>query len=136
MRLMLATLLAALTFATAAPAQDDGAAAIRQTIQSQFDAFLADDVATAFSYAAPPIQGIFGTPERFGMMVREGYPMVWRPAEVEYLDLHPKNGGLWQRVRITDAQGQMHYLDYQMVPTPDGIRIGAVEILQAPGVGA
>lgn len=135
MRLMLATLLA-LALTTAAPAQQDGAAAVRETIQGQFDAFLADDFATAFGFASPGIQGIFGTPERFGAMVRNGYPMVWRPAEVKYLELHSKRGGLWQRVMITDAEGQVHFLDYEMVATPDGIRIGGVEILQAPDLGA
>jgi hypothetical protein len=135
MRLILACLLA-ISLGTAAPAQQDGAAAIRETIQSQFDAFLADDVATAFGFAAPGIQGIFVTPERFGDMVRNGYPMVWRPAEVKYLDLHPKRGGLWQKVMITDAAGRVHFLDYEMVATPDGIRIGGVEILPAPDLGA
>lgn len=134
-RRLLALALALLT-ALPATAQDDPAAAIRGTIQGQIDAFLADDVATAFSFAAPGIQGIFQTPENFGRMVREGYPMVWRPAEVTFLDLHPRDGGLWQRVRITDAEGRVHFLDYQMLTTPDGIRIGAVELLRMPEVGA
>jgi Domain of unknown function (DUF4864) len=114
----------------------DAASAFRAIIQSQIDAFLADDVDRAFGYAAPGIQQVFRTPENFGEMVRNGYPMVWRPAGVEFLDLHPKNGRLWQRVRIHDAAGRVHVLDYEMVATPDGLRIGAVEILAQPGVGA
>ena len=38
-------------------------------------AFKAVDFAQAFTYA-PNIKGMFGTADRFGMMVRNGYPMV------------------------------------------------------------
>jgi hypothetical protein len=136
MRRYLLSILAALALATAAPAQDDGAAAIQDTIQSQFEAFKADDFARAFTYASPTIQGIFGTAENFGRMVRNGYPMVWRPAEVRFLDLHPKNGGLWQKVMVTDQDGGVHILDYEMIATEDGVRIGGVELLRQPDVGA
>src|SRR5262245_52847309 len=37
--------------------------AIRDVIQSQVDAFRRDDGASAFGYASPSIQGMFGTPE-------------------------------------------------------------------------
>lgn len=72
--------------------EGDGAAsgreaAIRGVIGSQLDAFEADDVDRAFGFASNGIRGMFGTPERFGQMVREGYPMVWRPGEVRYLEL-------------------------------------------------
>ena len=37
-----------------------------------------DDAKRAFSYAAPSIRAMFGTPERFLAMVRAGYPVVYR----------------------------------------------------------
>lgn len=111
------------------------AKAFQGTIQSQLDAFAKDDFATAFGYAAPFIQDIFRTPDNFGQMVRNGYPMVWRPGEVEFLDVHPREGGVWQKVMITDRQGRPHLLDYQMVTTPDGLRIGGVDVLKMPDVG-
>ena len=40
----------------------------------------------AFDYASPTIRGIFGSPDRFGAMVQQGYPMVYRPSEVRYLE--------------------------------------------------
>ena len=46
-------------------------APIQKTIQSQIDAFLADDFARAFTFASPNIKGIFGTPENFGAMVKK-----------------------------------------------------------------
>lgn len=109
---------------------------IRQTIQNQLDAFSQDDFATAFTYASPSIKSMFGTAENFGLMVRQGYPMVHRPADVQMLDLHEEGGRLWQRVMITDQNGQRHVLDYQMIETADGWQINGVRILPSPGVGA
>lgn len=111
-------------------------APIRQTIQNQLDAFLQDDFATAFTYASPSIKSLFGTPENFGLMVRQGYPMVHRPADVKMLDLHQEGERLWQRVMITDQNGQSHVLDYQMIETADGWQINGVRLLPSPEVGA
>ncbi len=108
---------------------------IQNTIQSQIDALRADDFAGAFAFASPNIKGIFGTPENFGAMVKNGYPMVYRPAEVEMLDLRDVAGNLWQRVRITDQAGRGHYLDYMMIETPEGWQINAVQLSPAPDVG-
>ena len=109
---------------------------IRQTIQRQLDAFLRDDFSTAFTFASPSIKSLFGTPENFGLMVRQGYPMVHRPADVQMLDLHQEGERLWQRVMITDQNGQRHVLDYQMIETADGWQINGVRLLPSPEVGA
>lgn len=109
---------------------------IEATIQNQFDAFLAEDVTTAFSFASPGIKGMFGTPENFGRMVKDGYPMVWKPSDVQYLELREVAGGLWQRVMVTDQSGRTHLLDYQMLQTPEGWQINAVQLLPEVGVGA
>lgn len=137
-RILLSAVLAAMTTFAALPAAAQLARdpAIETTIQNQFDAFLRDDVGTAFSYASPGIKGLFRTPENFGTMVREGYPMVWRPADVQYLELRDVAGQLWQRVRVTDQAGRVHLLDYQMIQTPEGWQINGVQILPSVGVGA
>ena len=109
---------------------------IETTIRSQIDAFLADDFATAFTFASPNIQGLFGSPDRFGAMVRQGYPMVWRPSDVQFLDLREMNGRLWQRVMVRDAAGTFHVLDYQMIEADGRWRINGVQLLRALGVGA
>ncbi len=110
--------------------------AIETVIQQQFDAFRAEDVGTAFSFASPNIKGMFGTPENFGRMVRNGYPVVWRPAKVQFLDLRKVAGNLWQRVMVTDQAGRTHLLDYQMVETAQGWQINGVQLLPQTGVGA
>lgn len=116
-----------------AKAQEDP---IRNTIQSQIEAFQADDFARAFTFASPTIKQMFGTPENFGAMVKQGYPMVYRPADVQMMDLREVAGNLWQRVRITDQKGAGWFLDYMMVETAEGWQINAVQILPAPDVGA
>ena len=130
-------LAAGLTLAGAAFGQSaaDGAA-ISETIQSQMDAFKARDAEAAFQFASPNIKGMFGTPERFGTMVEQGYPMVWNNDEVQYLELREIAGRLWQKVMIRDASGGLTMLDYQMIETPEGWQINGVQILPMPGIGA
>ena len=114
-------------------AQDAG---IQGVISNQITAFLADDFPRAFSFASPSIKDMFGTPERFGQMVRQGYPMVHRPKDLKFLELREISGRLWQKVMVTDATGALHFLDYQMIDTADGWQINAVQLLSAPQVGA
>lgn len=130
---LIAALLISLCLALPASAQNKE---IEAVIGSQIEAFLADDFVTAFTFASPTIRDIFRTPENFGAMVRGGYPMVWRPSEVTFLELHEKDGALWQMVQITDAAGAVHYLDYQMVSLENGWKINAVQLLKAPGLSA
>lgn len=111
-------------------------AEIEGTISSQIEAFKADDFNRAFTFASPTIQGMFQTPENFGSMVRGGYPMVWRPSEVRYLDLVERGGRLYQTVQITDGDGRMHLLEYEMVELDSGWKINGVRLLEAPGVNA
>ncbi len=108
---------------------------IQTTIQSQIEAFQADDFGRAFTFASPTIKGMFGTPENFGAMVKQGYPMVYRPAEVQMMELREVAGSLWQRVHVVDQAGAGWYLDYRMVETAEGWQIDAVQILPAPDVG-
>ncbi|WP_172298431.1 DUF4864 domain-containing protein [Pseudoruegeria sp. HB172150] len=130
-RILLAMVLA---FGLAGPvmAQSDE---IQGVIGAQLEAFLADDFATAFTYASPTIRQIFRTPENFGSMVRQGYPMVWRPAEVDYLGLEERDGRVLQRVEIADGNGTLHVLEYEMVETAEGWQINGVRILPAPEIG-
>jgi hypothetical protein len=132
MRNGLYAVLLAAVLAVPALAQDEP---IRNTIQSQIDAFIADDFAKAFTFASPTIKGMFGTPENFGAMVKEGYPMVYRPAQVEMQELREVAGNLWQRVRVVDQAGAAWYLDYMMIETPEGWQINAVQLLPAPDIG-
>ncbi len=109
---------------------------IAATINGQMQALNADDFTTAFTFASPFIKGVFGTPENFGAMVAQGYPMVHHPADVRMLELREVAGGLWQRVMVTDQAGRTHLLDYQMIETEEGWQINGVQLLPEAGVGA
>ncbi len=105
-------------------------------IQRQIEAFLADDFVTAFTFAAPGIKQMFGNPDRFGLMVQQGYPMVWRPADVQFLELRTEPTGPVQRVLIKDQAGASHLLEYYMIETDNGWQISGVQLLPSPGLGA
>ncbi|MEM9434702.1 MAG: DUF4864 domain-containing protein [Pseudomonadota bacterium] len=125
--------------ALAAPLQaeeDHRSAGIEKTIQSQIDAFLVDDFATAFTFASPTIKRLFGSADRFGSMVRNGYPMVWRPSEVQFLELRRQGPFLFQKVLLRDSNGTPHVLEYNMIESGSGWQIDGVQLLAAPPIGA
>ncbi|MGX0975888.1 hypothetical protein ACSSVY_001598 [Roseovarius sp. MBR-51] len=132
MRYLLLSLVMALGLAAPLRA-DEGARAV---ISAQIEAFLAQDVARAYGYATPFIQQRFGTPEQFGAMVRDGYPMVWKPSDVIFLDAKDIAGKLWQSVSLRDATGAGWIVEYEMVETPDGWRINGVRVTPAPDATA
>lgn len=126
-------LLAGFLIVAGAAAADE--AAIQSTIDSQMDAFQANDVDAAFGFAGPGIQAMFGAPDVFGQMVEQGYPMVWRPSEVEFLSARETDLGWTQEVLVTDSAGRLHKLSYLMVETAGGWKIAGVQLLTAPEVG-
>lgn len=110
----------------ASPLRADDAADIRGVIGDQIAAFAAGDLAIAYSFASPGIRSIFPSPEIFGNMVRQGYPMIWRPAEVIYFGLRGEGGRMMQRMGFRDGEGNLHLFDYEMMPGGSGWRIDGV----------
>jgi len=90
------------------------AKAVRLLIEAQLAAFAQDDADKAFSYAAPAIQTMFATPERFLAMVRQSYPVVYRPASVSFLQPEWVDGKLIQRVQMSDAAGAPWAVVYEL----------------------
>lgn len=114
---------------------DDSSTQIQSVIQNQLNAFQANDLETAFGFASPTIQQKFGNAETFGNMVRNGYPMVWRPASHQWQQLVQTDAGPVQVVLFEDAYGRLHEAGYLM-QLIDGIwRINGVHVREAPGVG-
>ena len=109
---------------------------VEATIQLQMDAFNDQDPATAFQYASPFIQNMFGTAENFGMMVQKSYPMVWNNADVAFFEQRPEGGMLLQRVRVRDRTGGEYWFAYQMVQVEGQWRINGVFPLKAPDIAA
>ena len=136
----LAAFCLALAFACgsgSASAQPVGAADARaasSVVAAQLDAFANDDAERAFSYAAPAIRAMFGTPERFLAMVRAGYPVVYRAASVTFLVPQREGEDIVQGVRLTDAAGALWLATYRLEHQRDGAwRIKGCDVQAASG---
>ena len=102
------------------PLTDQDRQAIRSIIQAQIDAFLADDAETAFSFASPDIQALFGNPANFMTMVKTGYQAVYRPQAVFFQDVQSVRGEIIQQVLIIDQANQSVMATYPMERQDDG----------------
>lgn len=136
MRKLVGVILLGLSLASTSWADQAQRGAVTGVIQSQIDAFMEDDFDRAFTFASPNIRSMFGTPDNFGRMVRQGYPMVWRPADVSYGQTESGAGRVLQNVVIRDADGVVHVLEYEMIPISEGWQINGVRLLRAPQLGA
>jgi hypothetical protein len=114
----------------------DAGQAIRQVISDQMAALRDDDYERAFTYASPSIQRVFRDAERFGRMVRDGYPMVRRPSGVRFTALDERAGRIVQTLVITDEGGALHVLDYEMIETERGWEINGVRVRRPSDAGA
>ncbi len=110
------------------------AKAIRTVIEAQLDAFAKDDADKAFSYAAPPIQSMFGNPQTFLRMVKTGYPAVYRPASVTFLKPEVIDGDTMQLVQLSDQDGAVWIAAYRMQRQKNKLwRINGCELEKSGG---
>ena len=109
---------------------------IQGVIVSQLEALGADDLDGAFSHASPFIQSKFRNPEIFGQMVRQGYPVIWRPGRYRMEELLDTERGPVQRVWFEDAAGRQYEAFYEMVEIDGVWRINGVYLRELPGVGS
>lgn len=127
----------AIALAPFAPAAADGKrAGIAAVIERQIAAFRASDLPGAFAFASPTIRQKFGTPERFGDMVRRGYPMIWRPTRWQMLKLVKTPLGPVQVVLFQDESGRLWEAGYLMKSVGGVWRINGVHVRRRPGTGA
>jgi Domain of unknown function (DUF4864) len=114
-----AFLLAIGIFASTAHADD--AADIKNVIESQLNAFAADDGKGAYAHAAPIVQGIFPTVDGFMAMVKQGYKPVYRNTGRSFGEMF--KDGLNRpamRVVLTGQDGKRYEAIYAMEQQPDG----------------
>jgi hypothetical protein len=127
-------LLAALSLSIAGlPAlADDNIDATRRIIERQIDAFLKDDAATAYSFAAPGIQARYPDKDAFFAMVKKSYQPVYHPGNYAFGRHKIVGGGamILHEVIITGRDGKDWKAVYQMLRQPDGTyRIGGVAMV-------
>ena len=120
--------------AHADPVSPADSRAVRGVVEAQLDAFAADDAKRAFSYAAPSIREMFATPDQFMAMVRGGYPVVYRPRSVTFLNPEWVQGQLVQGVHLTDSSGGLWLAIYRLERQPDkSWRISGCEVQPSSG---
>lgn len=91
------------------------ARAVRQVVEAQLQAFAADDAGRAFSYASASVRAQFGDATRFMAMVRDGYPMVVRPATISFFQAQTEAGHagtVSQPVQLRDREGRLWMATY------------------------
>jgi Domain of unknown function (DUF4864) len=93
---------------------------IKKTVQSQLAAFATDDAVLAFSYAAPGIQKVFKTADNFIAVVRRTYPVIYRPANILFLEAEILDAVTVQPVRFWDFEGNSWLAAYDLEQQSDG----------------
>lgn len=94
---------------------------IQLVIKDQLAAFAADDAQRAFAIAAPSIQQMFGSAEQFMQMVRRSYPVVYRPASVNFLISEQDGNATIQPVAMTDTEGKSWTAVYRLEQGEDKV---------------
>jgi hypothetical protein len=104
--------------------------AVQTTIQSQLEAFLADDYALAYSFAAPSIKRMFPTQEAFRGMVRSRYAPVDKPQNYAFSkveEISPSR--IMQHVLLLGPDCKDYEAVYTLELQEDGVwRITAVSL--------
>lgn len=118
----------------ASAASDADRSAIQGVIERQLQAFLADDGATAYSFAAPNITAMYPSADSFMAMVRQGYPPVYRPRSYQFGELKETSGALEQHVELVDGDGNFWTAVYTIRQQPDGSwKITGCYLAKKPG---
>ncbi len=116
------------------PARADDAATARLVIESQINAFLSDDMAAAYSFAAPSIKRIYPDESRFFDMVKRGYQPVYRPGNFAFgrSKAAADGSGIVQEVIIQAPDGEDWTALYSLERQPDGsFKINGVQMIKA-----
>ena len=115
---------------------DEGRTAVeevRYTISSQIDAFKENDIKKAYTFAAPNIQAQFPNPDIFGLMVRNGYPIIWRPKSFKFTSFKNLGNRFVQRVLFQSFDGSLESFDYILEKNDNLWKIAGVLTIKSAG---
>lgn len=116
-------------------ARAEPAADIQTVIDGQFEAFAKDDLDRAYGFASPMIQSYFPTPQIFGRLVQDKYPVIWTARTVTYLGLRQEGARMIERVQVIGADGALGQFDYEMIEVDGKWRINGVWPVKTDSVG-
>ena len=92
---------------------------IKTVVSSQLQAFTEDDAIEAFSYASPKIQSIFRNADNFIAMVKESYPSVYRPRNINIGTVEIYRGIPILLVYLVGPDGKFVTANYEMQKQPN-----------------
>ncbi len=105
----------------AAPARADVESEVRAVIESQLNAFAADQGDVAYAQAAPVVKQAFPTAEHFMAMVKGGYRPVYRNTSRDFQKMETDGlGRPAMRVLLTAEDGKRYEAFYAMEKQGDG----------------
>jgi hypothetical protein len=132
-RILLAFALIIAAFAVPAFADDARTQAAQSSIESQLKAFIADDNATAYSYAAPNVKKIFPTLDVFMGMVTGAYKPVQKPQSYSFGRTEwMSSTTVAQEVLLVGPDGKDYVALYTLELQPDGVyRVTGVSLREA-----
>ncbi|OEC99045.1 MULTISPECIES: DUF4864 domain-containing protein [unclassified Rhizobium] len=111
---------------------EDPVQTAQSLIEQQIEAFLQDDAATAYSFAAPGIRALFPDKDSFFAMVKKSYQPVYHPGNYAFGKSRAIENGavVYQEVLITGTDDKDWTAIYQITRQPDGsYKINGVQIL-------
>ena len=85
---------------------------VKGIISSQLQAFKEENVEEAYSFAAPSIKKQFSNPGNFGLMVRKGYPVIWKPKSYQFVKFSTNGKRSIQRVLFKSDTDALLTYDY------------------------
>ena len=106
---------------------------VQDTISSQIDAFKQNDIKKAYTFAAPNIQAQFPSPEVFGLMVRNGYPVIWRPKSFKFTKFKDLGNRCIQRVLFQSYNDSLESYDYILEKNDNVWKIAGVLTINLAG---
>ncbi len=98
---------------------DTDVLSIKTVVSKQLQAFSNDNAMEAFSYASPKIKSIFGNPNNFIAMVKESYPSVYRPKNINIGTVEMLKGIPTLLVYLVGPDGNFVTANYLMQKQPD-----------------
>ncbi|QND47183.1 DUF4864 domain-containing protein [Rhizobium lusitanum] len=111
---------------------EDPVQTAQMLIQGQIEAFLNNDAAAAYSFAAPDIKALFPDKDIFFAMVKKSYQPVYHPGNYAFGKSRAIDNGavVYQEMLITGSDDKDWTAIYQILRQPDGsYKIGSVQVL-------
>ena len=105
---------------------DNAEKIVKKVISSQLMAFKEKNVEKAYSFAAPNIKRQFFNAENFGLMVKNGYPVIWSPKNYQFVKFSSNGKRSIQRVLFRSATDALVTYDYLLEKFKNEWRIAGV----------